>query len=108
MSHDAIDRLLEEAAHAGRHHAARALRPLSEYDAAHGGDLIRTLRVYLASGCNASRAAEALYLHRSGLLYRLRRIEALLGVDLDDHRTRVGLEIAFLGWDTTGAAERRS
>jgi len=77
--------------------AAVALEPLIAYDRNHSGDLVRTLHIYLALGCNASRAAEALYLHRSGLLYRLGRIEDLLGVDLTSFRERVALEIAVLG-----------
>lgn len=72
------------------------LEPLLTYDSLHGGDLVHTLHVYLALGCNASRAAEALYLHRSGLLYRLGRIEELLGVRLDEFGSRVALELAVL------------
>lgn len=76
--------------------ALEALEPLSSYDKRHNGDLLQTLRVYLKSGCNASRSAELLYLHRSGLLYRLRRIEELLGIRLDTFEDRVALEIAVL------------
>src|SRR5205085_10471434 len=76
--------------------AEAALAPLLEYDRIHGGDLLRTLGVYLACGSNASRSAEQLYLHRSGLLYRLRRIEDLLGTRLDVFEDRVALEIAIL------------
>jgi DNA-binding PucR family transcriptional regulator len=73
-----------------------ALAPLIEYDRVHGGDLVRTLGIYLSSGGNASRSAEQLYLHRSGLLYRLRRIEELLGTRLDIFEDRVALELAIL------------
>jgi DNA-binding PucR family transcriptional regulator len=92
-----LDRLLANAVAAAASGAAAALEPLIAYDRNHAGDLVRTLRVYLALGCNASRTAEALYLHRSGLLYRLGRIEDLLGVDLSSFRERVALEIAVLG-----------
>lgn len=77
-------------------HADAVLSPLHTYDAAHGGDLVRTLTVYLLTGGNASKAAEELFLHRSGMLYRLRRIEALCGVRLDNFEDRVTLEIAIL------------
>ena len=92
-----LNRLLANAVAAAAPGAAAALEPLIAYDRNHSGDLVRTLRVYLASGCNASRTAEALYLHRSGLLYRLGRIEDLLGVNLSSFRERVALEIAVLG-----------
>ncbi len=70
------------------------LHPLREYDRLHGGDLVRTLRVYLTCGCNASRTAEYLYLHRSGLIYRLARIQDLLGLQLDSFEHRLVLELA--------------
>lgn len=72
------------------------LAPLEAYDIAHGGDLVRTLTTYLVVGGNASRAAEELFLHRSGMLYRLRRIEALCGIRLDNFHDRVALEVAIL------------
>ena len=75
---------------------AALLEPLRTYDCAHGGDLVRTLRVYFEGGCNASQTAERLYLHRSGLLYRLRRIEQLFGFRLDTFPERVALEVSIL------------
>lgn len=77
-------------------HAEAVLEPLLTYDLVHGGDLVHTLTTYLECGCNASKAAEQLFLHRSGMLYRLRRIEALCGVRLDVFEDRVVLELAVL------------
>jgi purine catabolism regulator len=93
---ESLDLILASSTEVAREHAARALSPLSEYDREHGGDLVRTLATYLACGCNASRTAAALYLHRSGLLYRLRRIETLLGLNLDNFETRTALSIAVI------------
>jgi purine catabolism regulator len=86
--------VLEQAATAAEAAAPQALAPLLRYDAQHGGDLLETLRVFFELGGNASRSAEALYLHRSGLLYRLRRIEDLLAVRLDAYPDRLALELA--------------
>lgn len=88
--------LVSEAVEAVRWQARDLLDPLLRYDETHNGDLVRTLREYLRDGCNASRTAEHLYLHRSGLLYRIRRIEDLLSARLDDFETRVALELAVL------------
>lgn len=88
--------MLASAITATHEEAHALLAPLEEYDCAHGGDLVRTLHVYLATGGNASASAEALFLHRSGLLYRLRRIESLLGLTLDAFPHRVALELAVL------------
>lgn len=93
---DIMDAVRRTAVKAIGGYAAQVLEPLLTYDREHGGDLVHTLTVYLASGSNASRAAETLFLHRSGMLYRLRRIEALCGVRLDSFEDRVALELAVL------------
>lgn len=93
---DALECVLSSAVTSVNGSAEAALNPILRYDAEHSGDLLRTLRVYLELGCNASQAAEALFLHRSGLLYRLGRIEGLLGRRLDCFEDRVALEIAVL------------
>lgn len=96
MSQGQVTGTLHAAVEASREAARALLAPLVEYDRESGGDLVRTLEVYLASGGNAVRSAERLYLHRSGMLYRLSRIEAILGVRLDVFEHRVALEIAVL------------
>jgi DNA-binding PucR family transcriptional regulator len=58
------------------------------------GVLRETLDVYLASGGSIPTAAERLNLHRTSLYYRLRQIEARLGVDLHDGETR---QVVHLG-----------
>jgi DNA-binding PucR family transcriptional regulator len=72
------------------------LKPLQEYDREHHGDLVRTLGAYLRHGGNSSRAADALYLHRNSLRYRLARIQALTGLDTGDPDVRLALQIGIL------------
>jgi DNA-binding PucR family transcriptional regulator len=93
---EALRLILSSSTEVARGHALCALSPLDEYDREHGGDLRRTLATYLACGCNASKTAGELYLHRSGLLYRLRRIESLLGLNLDNFEVRTALSIAII------------
>jgi hypothetical protein len=57
-------------------------------------DLLRSLRAYLACGRNAKAAARALTVHRNTLQYRLRRIESILGVQLDDPEDVFALDLA--------------
>lgn len=61
------------------------LRKLEEYDHANGTYLQETLVAYYMSGFNISKAAEALFIHRNSLQYRLSKIEALLNMELDDY-----------------------
>ena len=35
-------------------------------------------------------------MHRNNVIYRISRIEQLMDLSLDDHGTRVGLEMSFL------------
>ena len=61
------------------------LRKLEEYDHANGTFLQETLVAYYMNGFNISKAAEALFIHRNSLQYRLSKIEDLLGLELDDY-----------------------
>jgi hypothetical protein len=75
-------------------HAVRWLGPLLEHDRTRKADLLRTLTEYLEGGGAVEATAQALFIHRSTLKYRLRRIEALLGRDLADAETRFNLQVA--------------
>ena len=77
-----------------RFHEA-ALGALLAYDRDHNTELVPTLEAYFASRCSPQAAAERLHLHRNSLLYRLQRIEAVAGVDLDDPETRLLLHLAL-------------
>jgi DNA-binding PucR family transcriptional regulator len=72
------------------------VRPLVEHDRQRRSDLVRTLRVYFATGANASEAADRLFLHRNSLLYRLERIQRLTGLDLKDPGARLALQLGLL------------
>lgn len=59
------------------------LGPLLKYDRRTGGALITTLNSYLKH-LNISAAAEELYVHRHTLRYRLRQIEEMTRLNLDN------------------------
>lgn len=56
-------------------------------------DYIKTLDVYLRNERNLAQTAKDLYIHRSTLIDRLGRIQAILSVDLDDPDQRLELTI---------------
>lgn len=72
-----------------------ALGLLAAYDEQHAANLVETLRTYLSCACSATAAAEALFVHRSTLLYRLERIAEIGGVDLTDPDVRFHLELSL-------------
>lgn len=71
------------------------LRPLLRYDEEHETELVHTLAVYLREHGNATRAAQALFVHRNTLAYRLERITEVLGANIDDPETRLALHLAL-------------
>ncbi|MBO0791890.1 MAG: helix-turn-helix domain-containing protein, partial [Ktedonobacteraceae bacterium] len=64
-------------------------------DTRHDGTLIETLESYFRCNGNLSETARAMHLHRNSLLYRLERIEVLLGRSLEDAELRLNLQIAL-------------
>lgn len=68
---------------------------LETYDADHGSDLVRTLRVFLLSDCSVRRTAEKLPAHRNTVVHRMGRVKDVLGVDFDDASAKFNLLLAF-------------
>jgi sugar diacid utilization regulator len=88
-------------------------RLLAGIDAAHAEELIHpgllrlfdheslvtTLESYLDHGCDTKLTAEALFLHRASLYYRLQRIEELTGASLKSGADRLTLHLGLkLAW----------
>jgi len=76
--------------------ADRELGPLLGYDTEHGSTLIADLAAYLEAGGNKALAAARAHLARPTFYQRLRLIERVLGVSLDDPESRAGLHVALL------------
>ena len=73
-----------------------ALPKLAKYDNEFGTNLEKTLYIYLKSACSIKETANQLYLHRNSVIYRLRRIEEICNVDLNDTDTRFRIRFSFL------------
>jgi purine catabolism regulator len=71
------------------------LGPLETYDIRSNAELVETLEGFFRANGNHARAAETLHLHRNTLLYRLGRVEALTGRNLDDPETRLCFQLAL-------------
>ena len=56
--------------------------PLAEHDAAHGSELVRTLRSFVDNGLRRKLAAQKLHIHPNTLDCRLARIRHLTSLDL--------------------------
>ena len=73
----------------------RVLSAIRGYDAKTGSELEATLRAYVEHGGSIVQTADALFLHRNSVLYRIQRIEELSGITLRDRHTRQVLLVAF-------------
>ena len=91
-----VFQLLAEVPDAGAidQYVNRWLGDLIEHDATKNTRLLETLIVYLECGGNYDATATRLFVHRSTLKGRLRRIRTVSGRDLGDPDTRFNLELA--------------
>ena len=71
------------------------LDPLLQYDAKKGTELIRTLDAYFENNSNINRTSEVLFTHYNTVLYRMERIRAITGMDLNNPNDRLNLELAL-------------
>ena len=73
-----------------------------------GDQLVLSLELYLEKGGDVAAAASELFVHRSSLYNRLRRIEELAGVDLHSGADRLELHLGLCLWRMGGGAAPRS
>ena len=84
--------------------ATRELDPLRRYDAAHGTDLLTTVRALLQNPTSKSEAAASAHVSRPVFYDRLAKASRVLDANLDDPEVRVSLHVAMLAEDVTGRA----
>ncbi len=68
---------------------------LRAYDQKNHAELVHTLETYFNYGCNLSKTAEQLYVHKNSVVYRLKKIETLLGKSLSDYETSFDLQLCL-------------
>ena len=70
------------------------LGPLMDYDDANKTDYLRTLEIYFQEKESLPQAAERMFIHANTLRNRLKKIQAVLGVDLSRADRRVRFYVA--------------
>ena len=73
----------------------RLLGPVFDYEQSQDGDLIVTLRTYLDSQRSWQKTASALFAHRQTIIYRIRKIGELTGLDMGETSTVAQLWFAL-------------
>ncbi len=71
------------------------LQLLLDYDKAHDSELAYTLYMFLISERNVSAAADAMYMHRNTIIYRLKKIDSLVQIDYSSFHERQYLILSY-------------
>ena len=79
-----------------------AVAVLRQYDRDNNADLLHTLHCYLDHEQNTQKTAQALYIHRNSLMYRLDRIQQLTALDLSNPEERLRLNLSFFAPEAQG------
>lgn len=61
----------------------RLFHSILQYDEEHNSNLIEVLKIYLEENKNTVQTAKRLYIHRNTLLYQIKKIEELSGLDVN-------------------------
>lgn len=83
---------------ASRRFSDQIVGSLVAYDKSHRSSLMETIIAYFRHHGNISQTADALYIHRNTLSYRLDRIQELTGQDLENPDERLALQLALKLW----------
>jgi len=74
----------------------RAAVRIMEYDRENGTELLESLEVYLRQNRSVQVAANELFIHRNTLTYRLRRVKALVSMDLENSHERLHILLSCI------------
>jgi purine catabolism regulator len=73
----------------------QVLGSLLEYDQRHNADFVRTLAAFLEHNGNLQATARQLNLHVNSVAYRMQRVEAIAGLDLEQSEDRLLAQVAL-------------
>lgn len=68
---------------------------LVDFDRRRNGELTKTLATFFACHGNVNQTGKLLFLHRNAVAYRLKRIEAITGLSLQDPDHRLALQLGL-------------
>lgn len=79
-----------------------ALNILKHYDAVYNTEYHKTLREYLNNERDQRKTAKLMCIHRNTLVYRVNRIEEILGFDLDNTDVRTHILMSYFIGESKG------
>jgi sugar diacid utilization regulator len=85
-----------------RSFAAEILGKLGGQDGQRGAELLSTLACYFRENSSPQRTARTLHVHPNTVAYRIRRIQEITGIQLDNYRDRLMAQVALEIIDALG------
>jgi PucR family transcriptional regulator, purine catabolism regulatory protein len=85
-----------------RSFAAEILGKLSGQERQRGAELLATLACYFRENGSPQRTARSLHVHPNTVAYRIRRIQEITGIQLDNYRDRLMAQVALEIIDALG------
>ena len=85
-----------------RSFAAEILGKLSGQERQRGAELLTTLSCYFRENSSPQRTARRLHVHPNTVAYRIRRIQEITGIQLDNYRDRLMAQVALEIIDALG------
>ena len=103
-----IHRLLLQVPDLGelRSFATEVLGKLSEHEQEHKSEYLATLACYFRENNSPQRASRLLHVHPNTVAYRIKRIEEITGLRLDNYRDRLIAQVALEILDALPAGDR--
>jgi hypothetical protein len=86
-----------------RSFAAEVLGQLGGQERQRGAELLTTLACYFRENSSPQRTARSLHVHPNTVAYRIRRIQEITGLQLDNYRDRLMAQVALEIIDALGA-----
>lgn len=83
----------------------RLLGPVLEHDRANRTEFMATLKAYLENQRSAQKVAALLFVHRQTVIYRVRKIGELTGLDLAETSSVAQLWLAFQVFEAMGSGK---
>ena len=73
----------------------RRLNQILEKDLKSGANNLKLLDAYLANNQSVTATARQMFMHRNSVIYRIRKIEEMLRIDLENHKDVVRMDFSL-------------
>lgn len=78
-----------------KQYCSSALSLLQQYDKKYGTEYLKTIHMFLLCCGNITNMSKEMYTHRNTIVHRLKKIEEICDIDLNDHETRLKLALSI-------------